>query len=72
MNGHVFQFATERKKSDQFDDILETLQIYASAKLSEDIPYLDPLFRRLKEPMVNVPINPEPVTAQNDDELISV
>jgi len=67
MNGNVFQLATERKKRDQFEDTLEALKIYASTKFSDDITYLDPLFKRLKEPMVNVPVKPGPVTIQNDD-----
>jgi len=72
MNGNVFQLATERKKRDQFEDTLEALKIYASTKFSDDITYLDPLFRRLKEPMVNVPVKPGPVTIQNDDGTITV
>jgi len=60
MNGNVFQLATERKTKDQFNDTLEALNIYPSAKFSEDIAHLDPLFQKLKKPTIKKTIKPEP------------
>jgi len=72
MNGNVLQLATERKKRDQFEDTLEALKIYASTKFSDEITYLNPIFRKLKEPMFNVPIKAGQVMIQNDDGTTTV
>ena len=56
MNSNVFQLATERKKKDQFNDTLEALKIYVSTKFSEDIAHLDPLFQKLRKPIIKGPI----------------
>jgi len=68
MNGQVFQFRTERKRKDQFYNTLESLKIYASVKFSEDIAYLDPLFRRLRKPSITPPNKSEATVIEDEDD----
>ena len=62
MNGNIFGTHAERSKPGQFQDTVDALKILASTEYKKDIMYLEPLFKKLEEPKVPLPIKPEAET----------
>ena len=67
MHGNVFQLHTERKKRGQFQDTLDALKALASTEYKKEIRYLDPLFRKLEEPNIPLPVKPEKIAIKKED-----
>ena len=58
MNGIVFQLHSERSKKGQFRDSLEALKTMAATEFKQEVRFLEPLFRELKDPVVALPVKP--------------
>ena len=67
MHGNVFQLHTERKKRGQFQYTLDALKALASTKYKKKIRYLDPLFKRLEQSGIPLPIRPPKISVKNED-----
>ena len=67
MNGHVFQLPSERTKRGQFRETIKALKTLASIEYKKDILYLDPLFRKLEDPVIERPSKPQPESVKSED-----
>ena len=59
MNGNVFELPSERRKRGQFRETLNALRTLASMEYKKEILYLEPLFRKLEDPVVEKPVKPK-------------
>jgi len=71
MNGNTFGTHAERRKPGQFQDTVDALKILAATEYKKDIMYLEPLFKKLEEPMVPLPVKPEAETEGSSKGIIN-
>ena len=56
MNGKVFQTHSEQKKTEQCNDTLKELKVFASNEYVKHIDILNPIFKDLSEPTIEKPV----------------
>lgn len=67
MNGHVFELPGERKKRGQFRETMKALKTLTSMEYKKEILYLEPLFRKLEDPVVEKPVKPIEQTIKTEE-----
>lgn len=66
MNSNVFQLQSEGAKKGQFKDTMDALKVLASTEFKKDIAYLEPMFKKLEQPVIPKPIKPEATSVRRD------
>ncbi len=55
MLGHIFQIASEQQSKSEFQDTMDQLKVYISARYKKELLYMKKLFNDLETPTVKRP-----------------